>query len=146
MKEDKDILAKIGHRDGMTVPEGYFADFAARMADSLEKTPFEESTTSPIKPQTMWQRIRPYVYLAAMFAGVWCMLKMFTMFTATPDTGFTPSPVLAEALGNDIFVSEYLMEDLDQWSLMDEMMENGVDVKTIFLNPSDIDNDQFQSL
>ena len=35
MKEDNDILKTIGRSDGMTVPDGYFADFAERMAGQL---------------------------------------------------------------------------------------------------------------
>ena len=31
----KDILTKAARNDGMTVPDGYFDDFAARMAASL---------------------------------------------------------------------------------------------------------------
>ena len=31
----KDILEKVNRNDGMTVPDGYFDDFASRMAASL---------------------------------------------------------------------------------------------------------------
>ncbi|MCC8115511.1 MAG: hypothetical protein LIP03_16240 [Bacteroidales bacterium] len=146
MKEEKDISKLIGKSDGMTVPEGYFASFATRMADSLEPNSLEESAHAVPRPQSFWHRVRPYVYLAAMFAGVWCMLKMFTIFTSNPTDGFSPSPVLAEALGNEIFVTDYLIDDLDQWDLMDEMMENGVEVRTLFSNFYETDPDQYQSL
>lgn len=126
MKEQKDILKQIDHRDGMTVPEGYFADFATRMAQSLEKTPFEESKAAPVMPRTFWQRVRPYVYMAAMFAGVWCMLKMFTMMSG--DKGTDLSPAVAEAMGNEVFVNDYVLDDINQWDLYDQMMEEGIDV------------------
>ncbi len=36
----------------------------------------------PEKPKvpelSRWQRLRPYVYLAAMFCGIWCMMKIFS--------------------------------------------------------------------
>lgn len=130
MKDEKHILDQIGHRDGMTVPEGYFADFAARMTASLPVTEFEQSATAPaFRPKpTLWHRIRPYAYMAAMFAGVWCMLKMFTMLTATPDQYPQPSAVLAEALNNDAFMREYVLDDLNQWDLVDEMMDDGFEV------------------
>lgn len=143
MKEEKDILTQIGHRDGMTVPEGYFADFAARMTASLPVTEFEESA-SPInfKPKrTLWQRVRPYAYMAAMFAGVWCMLKMFTMITSTPDQYPQPSAVLAEALNNDAFMSDYVLDDVNQWDLLDDMMDSGVEMCAIEIDGDGADAD-----
>ena len=37
----KDILTKAARNDGMTVPDGYFDDFAARMAASLPEMEWE---------------------------------------------------------------------------------------------------------
>ncbi len=140
MKEEKDLLTKIDRRDGMTVPEGYFADFAARMADSLPDIPFEHEEAAPKivhAPRTLWQRVRPYVYMAAMFAGVWCMLKMFTNLTSINEP--QPSAILAEALNNDTFVDEFILDDVNQWDLMDEMMDNGVDVQWLNYDPETVD-------
>ncbi len=133
MKEGKHILERIGHRDGMTVPEGYFADFAARMTASLPVTEYEQSTSASAiaAKRTLWHRIRPYAYMAAMFAGVWCMLKMFTMITATSDQYPQPSAVLADALNNETFVRDYVLDDLNQWDLMDEMMDSGINVSAM---------------
>lgn len=131
MKEDNDILKQIGHRDGMTVPDGYFADFAARMAASLPKTEFEESKDPGkiIIQRTLWQKVRPYVYMAAMFAGVWCMMKMFSSLTTKSE--LSPSPILAEALSNEIFVNDYIIDDMDERELMDQMMEDGFDLTSL---------------
>lgn len=131
MKEDNDILKQIGHRDGMTVPDGYFADFAARMAASLPKTEFEESKDpgNIIIQRTLWQKVRPYVYMAAMFAGVWCMMKMFSSLTTKSE--LTPSPILAEALSNEIFVNDYIIDDMDDREIMDQMIEDGFDLTSL---------------
>lgn len=131
MKEDNDILKQIGHRDGMTVPDGYFADFAARMAASLPKTEFEESK-DPGRiyiQRTLWQKVRPYVYMAAMFAGVWCMMKMFSLITSKSE--LEPSPILAEALSNEIFVNDYIIDDMDDREIMDQMIEDGFDLTSL---------------
>jgi len=49
MKEDKDILSRINHRDGMTAPDGWFDDFASRMADSLPERPaLENASPAPV--------------------------------------------------------------------------------------------------
>lgn len=71
-KEDR-LLEKVGRQHGMSVPEGYFESFSKQMMDKLPAYPEKP------RPQTLstWQRVKPYVYMAAMFAGIWCMMKMF---------------------------------------------------------------------
>lgn len=78
-QEDSTILNKYGKNPGFKVPENYFADFNQRMADML---PDVEITPVNVKP-TMWERLKPIVYMAAMFAGVWCMMQVFAHFTDT---------------------------------------------------------------
>lgn len=77
--EDSTILKKYGKDPGFKVPENYFEDFNKRMVEML---PDVEITPVDVKP-TMWQRIKPLAYLAAMFAGVWCMMQVFSHFTST---------------------------------------------------------------
>ena len=76
-QEDSTRLKKYGKDPGFKVPENYFEDFNKRMADML---PDVEITPVDVQP-TMWQRLKPLVYMAAMFAGVWCMIQVFTNFT-----------------------------------------------------------------
>ncbi len=93
--EDSTILKKYGKDPGFKVPENYFDDFNKRMAEML---PDVEITPVDIKP-TMWQRVKPLVYLAAMFAGVWCMMQVFTHFTDTSNMNSVGA--VAEKLMND---------------------------------------------
>lgn len=73
MKDEKsDILAKVGRDSGFKVPENYFSDFASKMEKQLS----EHEVIPEIKP-TMWTKLRPYVYMTAMFAGIWCMMWIF---------------------------------------------------------------------
>ncbi len=126
-------LARNNRRHGMTVPEGYFQDFAKRMEESLpDVVPGAE--TSDVQAQarprrTVWQKIRPYVYMAAMFAGVWCMMKVFDHVRTCPvntTMEVNQNPVLAEALGNDQFVEQYFYDDLSDDDLMWlDMQEDG---------------------
>ena len=59
MKQTTDILTKLDRRDGMTVPDGYFEDFAARMSAMLPERPEAESTVRILERPTLWTRIRP---------------------------------------------------------------------------------------
>ena len=94
-REDSTILEKYGKDPGFKVPENFFEDFNKRMTEML---PDVEITPVDIKP-TMWQRIKPLVYMAAMFAGVWCMMQVFTHFT--DNSGINTVSAVAEKMGND---------------------------------------------
>lgn len=134
-KEDKDILSKIGRNDGMKVPDGYFADFARRMAEELPQRPELAQMASGVPPRSLWERVRPYVYMAAMFAGVWCMLKMFTgISTGNSLTPMENNPIMAEAFSNDDFMNEYVLDDVSDRDVMDEMMQDGISADSICFN------------
>ena len=109
---------------GMTVPEGYFADFAERMSSQLPERPEAECVQAPpaVADKSLWQKVRPYVYMAAMFAGIWLMLQMFAMLGGQNRIGdIGDSKVLAEAMGDDDFVFDYfsaisiLMKSSTRW-------------------------------
>jgi hypothetical protein len=103
-QEDSTILNKYGKDSGFKVPENYFDDFNKRMVDML---PDVEITPVDIKP-TMWQRIKPLAYLAAMFAGVWCMMSVFSHFTSSNNLNSVRA--VAEKLHDDKSnVEEFIM-------------------------------------
>lgn len=63
---------KIGRDAGFRVPDGYFEAAFSRIEASL---PERKPVTEP--RLTAWQRVKPYIYMAAMFAGIWLTMKMF---------------------------------------------------------------------
>lgn len=73
-KEESKIIDKLGKNPGFKVPENYFNDFNAKLLESLP----EVKITEEVKP-TMWVRVRPFIYMAAMFAGVWLMMNIFSI-------------------------------------------------------------------
>lgn len=81
MKEELDILSKLGKDSGFKVPKNYFADFNKKMMESLP----EPVLTPQVKP-SLWVRVRPYVYMAAMFAGIWCMMHVFNDMSGVSST------------------------------------------------------------
>ena len=94
-QEDSTLISKYGKDPSFKVPENYFADFNQRMTEML---PDVEITPVDIKP-TMWQRVKPFAYLAAMFAGVWCMMTVFSHFTNTSNINGVRA--VAEKLSDD---------------------------------------------
>ena len=125
MKNNNNIDNKFPRRDGMKVPEGYFDNFAARMISSLPDRPELTDAAGSTVVRTTWQRLRPYVYMAAMFVGVWLMLKLFTIINVSAPVPFESNPVMAEAFSNDTFVNEYVISDINQWDLYDDLMDDG---------------------
>ena len=145
MSEHTDILEKIRKRDGgMTVPPGYFDDFARRMASELPRQPWEDeaegaATGAVIKPRqrTFWQAVRPYVYMAAMFAGVWLMMNIFDrIMPAHPDLSVDNNPVLTAAVENDSFMNDYFIDDMNQGDVYEDMWNSGATADDISLNDS----------
>ena len=72
--ENSKILEKLGKDPGFIVPDNFFDDFNKKMAESLP----EVKVTEEEKP-TMWVKVRPFIYMAAMFAGVWLMMNIFSL-------------------------------------------------------------------
>ena len=126
-----EVLERIGRNDGMTVPEGYFADFATRVEGML---PLNLEAEAPEKAyaqqkRSLWMRVRPYVYMAAMFAGVFCMTKMFGLMGETDslDMRIDRNPVMIAALSNQEFVEDYLGDSMSEAEILDDMWESGLD-------------------
>lgn len=143
MNKNDDILSKINHHDGLTVPDAYFNSFINDMQAALPHRDEAENPAAVILPSpSVWSNIRPYVYLAAMFAGIWCMLKMFTLISSPADSNsiFDSNPILAEAVGNDSFLYDYVIDDINQWDLYDEMIEDGFEATALDIN-ADYDNE-----
>ena len=72
---EKERLYKIDEREvrrPFTVPEGYFDNLTQNIMASL---PEQESIYSTNIVVTPWMRIRPYLYAAAAFAGIFFCIK-----------------------------------------------------------------------
>jgi hypothetical protein len=128
MNQENNILDRIGKREGMTVPEGFFENFAKEMAQKLPYRP--EAEERQVMPhRTVWQRVRPYVYMAAMFAGIWCMLKMFTMMSpSNADLSIEKNGALTEALSDENFVYDYIENDINEREIFEEMFDDSLTV------------------
>ena len=107
MKQEEQLINKYGKDSGMKVPEGYFHDLEQHIMASLP--PYEKKKHTV--DVSRWQRVKPYVYLAAMFCGIWLMMKVF--HTATQPISLSldnPPEALVEMIdgGMDRDISHYL--------------------------------------
>lgn len=120
-KKKDDILANFEDKEtGFKVPDNYFVDFKANMKKSLPHRDF-----SDLKEKTMWQHVRPWIYMAAMFGGIWCMMYLFTSLR---DNSGTIKPSIAEAFKNESFVDDFIMtNDFNEFDLYQQMYEDSID-------------------
>ncbi len=73
MSPEEKILQKIGKKNPFTVPENYFENFTQELMDKL---PAKEAVLQTEAP-TLWQRVKPWLYMAAMFCGIMLSVRIF---------------------------------------------------------------------
>mgnify|MGYP001781473274 CR=1 FL=1 len=120
MEKKTPILDEIGRKHGMKVPENYFADFAGKMADSLP----EREIQLPEQP-TLWLRVKPWIYMAAMFAGIWLMMKMFTGIFSV-EKGETPDVEMTASAGEERSIEdEWIAHYVDDYTAYEMLYTDG---------------------
>lgn len=72
-KEEDKLINTYGRDGGWNVPDGYFENVYKEISEKLPEYPQVQRHVE----MTRWQRIKPYAYLAAMFAGIWLMMQIF---------------------------------------------------------------------
>lgn len=73
MSQENKILEKIGKENPFKVPENYFEEFTQEL---MKKLPAKE-TILQAEEATLWLRIKPWLYMAAMFCGIMLSVRIF---------------------------------------------------------------------
>lgn len=108
MKEEDNINKVLGKDNPFRVPEGYFEGFASDLMNRLpEKETLPEQPVAP----TMWQRIRPWLYMTAMFVGAALIMRVASSVTP-PEAKLTATEEAESEM-------EYISTALDN-SMLDE--------------------------
>lgn len=74
MKEDTELKKKIGKENPFKVPEGYFENIVPEIMKQLPEAEAQESVEI-----TMWERVKPWVYMVAMFCGLMFGLRVMML-------------------------------------------------------------------
>ena len=73
MGKEDNILRKVGTQNPFRVPENYFEDFTQELMNKLpEKEPIQY-----LSEPTLWQRVKPWIYMTAMFVGIMLSVRIF---------------------------------------------------------------------
>ena len=73
MGKEDNIFKKAGTDNPFSVPDHYFEDFSRNL---MAKLPEKEPLPLPEEP-TLWQRVKPWIYMAAMFCGIMLSVRVF---------------------------------------------------------------------
>lgn len=112
MKQNNDILEKAGGKTGYTVPENYFDSVRSKILANLPEYPKQEAPKL-----STWRRMQPYLYMAAMFAGIWCMMKVIHMMSSTDMSLENPPESVA-----------IVMADANHYEWMDVADDDNADI------------------
>ena len=66
MKEEDILLKKLGKENSFKVPDGYFENLTSEV---MNKLPEKEKVVFKEEPVSTWTRLKPLLYMAAMFVG-----------------------------------------------------------------------------
>ena len=72
MKEEDILLKKLGEEDSFKVPDGYFENLTSEV---MNKLPEKEKVVFKEEPVSTWTRLKPLLYMAAMFVGAALIIR-----------------------------------------------------------------------
>ena len=73
MKEEDILLKKLGKEDSFKVPDGYFENLTSEV---MNKLPEKEKVVFKEEPVSIWTRLKPLLYMAAMFVGAALIIRV----------------------------------------------------------------------
>ena len=121
MKEEDNILKKVGTDNSFKVPEGYFENITSEI---MGKLPEKEKVTVAVKEATMWTRMKPLLYLAAMFIGAALIIRVVSV---NMDSNTEKSTAETEVITDqmiDAAVDKTMMDDYSLYVYLNNVDED----------------------
>lgn len=73
MKEEDKLLRTVGTENPFRVPEGFFENLTSEVMNRL---PEKETPAYEQKEPTLWDKVKPWMYMAAMFVGAALIIRV----------------------------------------------------------------------
>ena len=73
MGKEDNILRKAGTSNPFRVPDHYFENFTQELMNKLPEKELMPLMSEP----TLWERVKPWLYMTAMFCGIMLSVKVF---------------------------------------------------------------------
>lgn len=90
MKDERNNLERLKGKNPFSVPEGYLEGLPAQIMSGLPEKPRQETA----KRVSLLERVRPWLYMAAVFAGLGLFFK--ALVTVLPSDGTQADPLLVK--------------------------------------------------
>lgn len=111
----KKILKGLGTSNHFTVPDGYFENLTSQVMDKLSDVRRE---SVKMKMPTKWDKIKPWVYMAAMFIGAAFIIRIASWKNVPVDDDISIITQVDVENISDEFIDEMLdMSMIDDYSL-----------------------------
>lgn len=121
MQKEDILKQKYGTDPGFRVPENYFENLNRQIMENLPAYP-EAPRRADL---SMWQRVKPYLYLAAMFAGIWLMMNVFHRVSSGPNLSVdNPPEAIVQALESNHPELDYIYSSQSDIILQEEISED----------------------
>ncbi len=117
METKKQTLADISNKVPFKVPENYFSQLNESIMAALP-----QKETPAIETVSMWEKSKPWVYMAAMFFGLFFIIQVLTTNTQTrtPESNTASTTIAQKDYWSDVKISEEEFFDYIETQFVDE--------------------------
>lgn len=112
MKEEDEILKKVGKENAFKVPQDYFENLTSEV---MNKLPEVERSVFVNKEHSKWQKMKPLLYMAAMFIGAALIIKV-----ASIELHKSTSTIEGVEISNIENVSDQYISEAVNGTMMDD--------------------------
>ena len=112
MKEEDNILKKVGKENVFRVPDGYFENLTSEV---MSRLPEKETPAFIKKEPTKWERIKPWLYMTAMFVGAALIIRV----ASADRPPATDQIAMDDTETTEVVSDEYISSVLDN-SMLDD--------------------------
>ena len=113
MKEEDILLKKLGKENSFKVPDGYFENLTSEV---MNKLPEKEKVTLKEEPVSTWTRLKPLLYMAAMFVGAALIIRV----ASTDHKPVTADDVAVTEVDTEVVVSDEMIDVAVDRAMLDD--------------------------
>ncbi|MDR0989528.1 MAG: hypothetical protein LBM06_08775 [Prevotellaceae bacterium] len=110
MNEEDNLIKSVGKTNPFRVPDGYFEHLTSEV---MSRLPEKEKPVYATRPSTKWERMRPWLYMAAMFVGAALIIRVAS-------TRLSPGDVTAMDDAEIETVSDEYIGSIVEESMLDD--------------------------
>lgn len=108
MEKETNNLDSLKGKNPFLVPDGYMEGLTSQIMSQLPEKKHQAS-----KSVNLWERMRPWVYMAAMFAGLGLFFKLFVAPKDADNAGTNAQPVVQTDTSGTTLAALKAEEDAD---------------------------------